>query len=1381
MINFTSCNRKYFSVLFLITAFLFSEVKAQTNDELRKVEAKVRSHPAVSSVVVDAMRLTPSLIKLKGAVPVSFADMLLQSTLDMRAIDELRPLKSIETKGYNHGEKRQQYFRGIKVQFGQYNLVMSGEYLIAVAGEFYKIPATLSVNASITESQALQSAKAFIGATEYAWEQVDKLRRTETDPGKLQVLNKYFNDFYPVAEMVIVRNFFDPATKDLDLAFKFNIYAADPISRGYVYVNAHTGKIMFYDKIIKHVGPDLKKTVQAPTIIPEVQYVKSMTPIAASGSNSKTISFFSVNSILTALPTRYAGTRMAGTQLISGNDPNSGLPLTSSHPTTETYVPGSPTHVLIDDTRGGGFETYDLNGIGGLPISVPVYPQGRSFTDVDNVWTLAEHNRGGNNEAENDDLAFDAHWGAGVVYDYWNKVHGRKSFDNQDGTIQSFVHSGLAYDNAFWNGSVMTYGDGGFQGGVAPGFRPLTSLDVCAHEIGHGVCSFTSDLAYQKESGAMNEGFSDIWAACLENYALDSIDATLISGTGAGQSINGYKVFSIGEQIDANDATGLPFTDVPSSNPASTALRYMDNPTAAGDPASYWGTNFDDPNCTPTLANDQCGVHTNSGVLNHWFYYLVMGSGGPGNVQTNNTNNTTGALNGESFEVTGIGFRKAERMTYLMEQLLTSNATFLEARNMTIIAAEALYGKCSFEYKQAIVAWHAVAVGSSADTALCSTLPLFSVAVQDSLSEATAKSATTCNENKKIISLGISVLPPGFANGLTVTITPSGTATPGKDYSIQNTVINYASNETGLRSDTITILNDGEVEPQETIILNINASDGLGFTKDTTVTIIISDDDDVPSISSNRIVLLNENFDNTATGSLPAGWTSIDKLGNNLMAWRVGNGNATTPASSFTTKSVMADLNLTPTVEPLYDPSAPVTIILRTPLIDATSLTDIKLNFNWAALGEPDPGPPVSALDFGKVMYSTDGVNFQPFQFDDREYSLTPLQKRDSINIPPQLSNSKFYIGFVWFNDDNVAAPPSFHLDSIRITAGQRKIETELNDGVAETQYAGKQIFYLSAQDGEVITSISNNSEDLDCVTTKLSEAGSGTHPTAFSYDGFTYLRTKKVISITPSSPHPTATYDLSLYVTTDELGVLNTSQVKIFKVKDGVQLSGNISTADAEIVTPVVTDHSADGYFTFAGSFTGFSQFFIAQATGPVPVTLISFDAFPQNNKFIKLTWKTNNESNIRGYVIEKAVVGSNNFMSVGTVNALNNINGSDYVFNDMNVKPNITYQYRLRIVENSRYNYSQTKLAKISGHGSDISITPNPSPGIIRVEMNGYNGIVNIAVINNLGQVVHSSRETGLANRIVYIDLSKQTKGVYSVRIRNDEEEAVQKIVIQ
>ena len=141
-------------------------------------------------------------------------------------------------------------------------------------------------------------------------------------------------------------------------------------------------------------------------------------------------------------------------------------------------------------------------------------------------------------------------------------------------------------------------------------------MDVAAHEIGHGVCDFTADLVYARQSGGMNEGFSDIWAAAVEAYVLEEIDSTLP-----------YQPYGIGEQIDERDGGIQPGED----NPDMRALRFMDDPNAAGDPECFEGVNWIDTSeagCpAPNLGNDQCGVHSNSGVLNKWFYLLVEGSG----------------------------------------------------------------------------------------------------------------------------------------------------------------------------------------------------------------------------------------------------------------------------------------------------------------------------------------------------------------------------------------------------------------------------------------------------------------------------------------------------------------------------------------------------------------------------------------------------------------------------------------------------------------------------------------------------------------------------------------------------------------------------------
>jgi Zn-dependent metalloprotease len=105
------------------------------------------------------------------------------------------------------------------------------------------------------------------------------------------------------------------------------------------------------------------------------------------------------------------------------------------------------------------------------------------------------------------DLAVDAaHDNAKVVIDFYREVLGRNSIDNKGMAIESVVHFGKNYNNAYWDGSKMTYGDGDGKF-----FRPLSmGLDVVGHEITHGVAQYTAGLAYRNQSGALNESFSDV-------------------------------------------------------------------------------------------------------------------------------------------------------------------------------------------------------------------------------------------------------------------------------------------------------------------------------------------------------------------------------------------------------------------------------------------------------------------------------------------------------------------------------------------------------------------------------------------------------------------------------------------------------------------------------------------------------------------------------------------------------------------------------------------------------------------------------------------------------------------------------------------------------
>jgi Zn-dependent metalloprotease len=324
---------------------------------------------------------------------------------------------------------------------------------------------------------------------------------------------------------------------------------------------------------------------------------------------------------------------------------------------TETTTGG---YRLREYTRGLGIETYNCK-------KGNSYTAATDFVDADNNWTAAEYNN-----ANFDNVAGDAHFGAQATYDYWKAVHARNSYDNAGAKIKSYVHfddtpsTSAGFENAYWNGSVMTYGDG------ASTFKPLTALDVCGHEIGHAVCEKTANLTYANESGAMNEGFSDIWGASVEKYTSDNLGLT-------------KSTWDIGEDIMRNGG----------------ALRSMSNPNQYGQPAYYKGRYWAATTTSPSNANDQGGVHTNSGVLNYWYYLISVGKSG--------TNEA-----GNAYSVAALGLSAAAKIAFRTESVyLTASSTYASARTASIQAATDLYGAGSTQVQAVTNAWYAVGVGAA--------------------------------------------------------------------------------------------------------------------------------------------------------------------------------------------------------------------------------------------------------------------------------------------------------------------------------------------------------------------------------------------------------------------------------------------------------------------------------------------------------------------------------------------------------------------------------------------------------------------------------------------------------------------------------------------
>ncbi|HMO63381.1 MAG TPA: M4 family metallopeptidase [Ferruginibacter sp.] len=595
MMKFFTSTIAVFPVLFTTTLLAQPSVH-----KVREITDKAAPGLVASFKTSTAMKDQASLLFGRNAnIPVTAVREWLGTALHLRPNTDALEItgKPVQFGSYEV-HKLQQMYKGIKVEHGIINATGKNGKTQMLQFEFYPIEDNFKTTPNITEADALSRALNYTGATVYAWQASPQMHQL------------------PKGELVIMADFYNNGK--MTLAYKFEIYAVQPLSRAYMYINANDGKLLLQDNIIKHLN------VLGP-----------------------------------------AQTRFSGRQNIIA-DFNAAAPVGQQfrlRQTRDGHQIWTLNHRNTDESPANTAAAVD-------------------FTDNDNVWDSTEYGPKAKPVPNLDDAALEAHFNMTLVNDYWKDMHGRNSWDGNGANIISFIHvtsGGNFMNNAYWNGRAMFFGDG--DGAADP---PQVSIDDCGHELGHAICQTTSGLVYRWESGALNEGFSDIWAACITNYLLKKDSA-----------------------IPGNKQVWRLFEETSNLAQPQKGLRDMADPTIFGDPANY-----KDPNWQPASYdvcpkpkgnnpgnNDNCGVHTNSGVLNKWFYILTHGD-------------TSANFLGNNYSIAGIGFGKSDSIAYLTELNLTPNSGYKTASMVSANAAVTLFGD-NAEAKAVRDAWIAVAVDTA--------------------------------------------------------------------------------------------------------------------------------------------------------------------------------------------------------------------------------------------------------------------------------------------------------------------------------------------------------------------------------------------------------------------------------------------------------------------------------------------------------------------------------------------------------------------------------------------------------------------------------------------------------------------------------------------
>ncbi|MBG6133780.1 Zn-dependent metalloprotease [Aquimarina sp. EL_43] len=399
--------------------------------------------------------------------------------------------KNQDKLGFTH-YRLQQTINGIPVDNSMYLIHVKDGKVITANGEWFStVPASLYTKKStLTSAQALEKAKTVIKAKKYAWE-IGNAQKN----GERHFMGEKVSDG---GELVYFTNNNELNADKLKLAYKFDMYAAAPLQRSDVYVDASDGSILFSSQ--------------------KIHSVDGTTDTGYHGQQNITVTQGGSGYV-----TRQTGNRSVAMRNMNGANVNYQV-----EPTNASLVTSSST-------------TFNFSG--------------------------------------NDKYYMAAYWGMEKTWDMFSSVFNRSSYDGNGTNINLYVNgSGQQGDNnAFWAGTWTFFGNN-TRGGT-----PFTPLDVVGHEIAHGVTGTSAQLRYQRESGALNEAFSDIFGAYVEYFAFNTIN---------------QDTWTLGDKI--------------------ALKRSLSNPKQYNQPDTYGGTNWKEPNCgTPTGQNDFCGVHTNSGVLNH--------------------------------------------------------------------------------------------------------------------------------------------------------------------------------------------------------------------------------------------------------------------------------------------------------------------------------------------------------------------------------------------------------------------------------------------------------------------------------------------------------------------------------------------------------------------------------------------------------------------------------------------------------------------------------------------------------------------------------------------------------------------------------------------
>jgi hypothetical protein len=665
----------------------------------------------------------------------------------------------------------------------------------------------------------------------------------------------------------------------------------------------------------------------------------------------------------------------------------------------------------------------------------------------------------------------------------------------------------------------------------------------------------------------------------------------------------------------------------------------------------------------------------------------------------------------------------------------------------------------------------------------------------DNRTETTTSTIDCRKYRDHLVTMKIANPPTGDA---IVTLTINGSSTASEGYDFDYTTTDFVTPSTQLtfpsgaslnRTFTVRVYDDDAVESSETIVFDYAISgttDAIAGPSNQTHTLTINDEDSSPILSSYSL-LFDEDFESITnmTDLTNNGWLlgSFDSGLPNGNVWRAGSQRVLSGSNSMYVSR--SDVLST------YNVNSESNTVIVTPIIDATGLTDINLEFNYQCNGEFAVG---TYWDYGSLYYvideEDDGVvtnnTFIQFQTNIQGITSTTFYQ---TTVPTAVNGQKFAIAFAWINDTNSGSQPAFVVDDIEVSSNVigQNIATAQNQ-THETNFGPfETIYYYDDVTGDILLALENlSTHDYGCTSVTITNAGTGAM--AVNETTSTYYPGNKTFDVNPEFNNTNGAYNVTLYYTEAEINGWMAATGNLIGDLEIAKIAGTLDANFLANDTPWESDtapivSSLGSNYAIQASFaTGFSSFGIANTEmweNPLPVELTSFTAKLENDE-VKLAWQTTSERNSDYFQIEFSRDGTH-FENIGRVQSGGESSElRDYSFIHRSPLLGLNF-YRLKAIDfDGAFEYSKVKFVEHKVSDFRVSnVYPNPATDHVTVNYSSSveNTIVQVIGLDGKLIMEQKAQNTGQTT----LQVGELKRGIYFIRVSDGFRSDVKKIILR